>query len=207
MKTHREIAALILAAGFSSRMGALKPLLPLGHATLLDRAIQCFRRGGIEDVTVVLGHDAEKIRPVALQNGVKCVFNPRYAQGMLSSIVAGIQSFDSAIGAFFLLPADIPLVKPETIRHLLRASDSHAAPVLYPCFGGMRGHPPLIRLDGLRDLDPFQAGGLRHYLRALDDRARHVEVMDGGILMDCDTPDDYRRILAHGHRKDIFDGA
>ena len=206
MKTYREIAALILAAGFSSRMGALKPLLPLGHVTLIDRAIQCFRRAGIEDVTVVLGHEAEKIKPVVLRNGAKWVFHPRYARGMLSSIVAGIRSFASIIEAFFLLPADIPLVKSETIRYLLRASENHAAPVVYPCFGGMRGHPPLIRIDSLRNLDPFQEGGLRHYLRALEDRALHVEVMDGGILMDCDTPDDYRRIVAHEHRKNIFDG-
>ncbi len=125
----------------------------------------------------------------------------------LSSIVAGIQSFDSTIGAFFLLPVDIPLVKPETIRHLLQASEKHQAPVVYPCFRGTRGHPPLIRIHCIEDMKPSREGGLMRHLQAFDDRALHVEVADGGILMDCHTPNDYRRMVAHGHLENALYGA
>ncbi len=203
MKKHREVAALILAAGFSSRMGVLKPLMTLGRATLLEKAIGCFREGGIEDVTVVAGHGVEEVGPCAQHHGARCVYNPRYSEGMLSSVLAGIESLDPGVRAFFLLPADMPLVKARTVRSLLRAYETHPAPVVYPCFRGLRGHPPLIARDCLHELQASQDGGLRSYLQRFDDEALEVDVADEGILMDCDTPDDFRRLQARDLRGDI----
>ncbi len=197
------IAALILAAGYSSRLGAFKPLLPLGGATVLEEAVQRFRVAGIDDIRVVTGHRAEEIDPVLAGIGVRRIFNAAYAEGMLSSVLAGLKSFEAHIAAFFLLPADIPLVKPRTLAALLRAYRQSNVKIVYPCFGGLRGHPPLIASACVAALPPSYEGGVRAYLNRYECRAQDLEVVDEAILMDCDTPEDFKRLQAYAFREDI----
>ncbi|MGD0826612.1 MAG: DVU_1551 family NTP transferase [Desulfobaccales bacterium] len=197
------ISALILAAGYSSRLGAFKPLLPLGRATVIEEAVQRFRAAGIDDIRVVTGHRAEEIDPVLAGIGVRRIFNAAYAEGMLSSVLAGLKSFEAHIAAIFLLPADIPLVKPRTLAALLRAYRQSNVKIVYPCFGGLRGHPPLIATACVAALPPDYEGGVRAYLSRYECQAQDLEVVDEAILMDCDTPEDYERLEAYGVREDI----
>lgn len=200
---HRgHIAALILAAGYSSRLGAWKPLLPLGPSTFIEEAVRRFRAAGVDDLRVVTGHRAAEIEPVLQKLGVRVVFNPDYDQGMYASVRAGVLSLEPEIAAFFLLPVDLPLVKPRTIKALLEAQRRLGASVTYPCFQGRRGHPPLIAAAAVRDLPRDCHGGLRAFLTRHDAGALDLEVLDEAVLLDCDTPGDYRRLLAYGLRED-----
>lgn len=196
MRDLPKAAALILAAGRSSRMGGLKPLLILGSSMLLELAVAQFFKAGIEDVRVVLGHRAGEIIPVVERLGVKWILNAQYSEGMFSSVLAGVQDLDADVEAFFILPVDIPLVKPETIARLLSAYRNRRAKVVYPRFEGSRGHPPLIDASCLQegDLSPDYPGGLRALLRRYESDALDVDVEDKAILMDCDTPEDYREL-------------
>src|SRR5580692_5523389 len=82
-----RMAAIILAAGYSSRMGEFKPLLPIGGATAFERCIGLFRASGVEEVIAVLGHRADQLQPLAERCGARCVVNPQFDGGMYSSIV------------------------------------------------------------------------------------------------------------------------
>ena len=194
---HREpsplaFSALILCAGRSSRLGAFKPLLPLGEETLIERVIRLFREAGVVDMTAVVGHRAESILPLLERHGVRPVLNARYDEGMFSSLRAGIGSLDRSRRAFFVLPVDIPLVRPETLQALIDAFLDGEIDVCRPCFRGRYGHPPLIASALIPAIEEFDGkGGLRALLARWRGRTADVAVEDPGILLDVDTRDDY----------------
>ena len=204
MRAQESIGAVVLAAGFSSRMGAFKPLLPIGGSTVLEEAITRFQKAGIENVTVVVGYKAEIIIPMIEQAGVNWILNDQYERGMLSSVLAGMRRLGLGVEAFFLLPVDIPLVKPRSITTLVEAYDRSEARVVYPCFRGVRGHPPLLSTACIpSDLAGDYPGGLRGFLSQYEQSAQEVEVADQAILMDCDTASDYTRLQAYACREAI----
>lgn len=200
MNAGNGIAALILAAGYSSRLGAWKPLQPLGGSTFVEEGVRRFRAAGVEDIRVVTGHRAGELALVLQKLGVRAVFNPDYDQGMFTSVHAGVRSLEPGIAAFFLLPVDIPLVQPQTFKGLLHVFHHGDARIIYPSFQGRRGHPPLISSTCVADLPRTWEGGLRAFLSRYQAEALDLEVRDEAILMDCDTPADYQRLLAHAAR-------
>jgi molybdenum cofactor cytidylyltransferase len=192
----KRIAAVIPAAGYSSRVGLFKPLLPTGTSLVIERPVHTFRQAGIEDIRVVVGHKADLLMPVLTRLGVKTVMNPNYDQGMYTSVRAGVKSLEDEIEAFFLLPADYAFVSAETIRSLLRAYEGSSFQVIYPVYQGERGHPPLISAK-LRDLilaaEP--EGGLRGLLEREAHNGAEIQVDDEGILIDLDSEEDYQKVI------------
>jgi molybdenum cofactor cytidylyltransferase len=187
-------SALILCAGRSSRMGAFKPLLRLGEETLLERTVRLFRETGITDVTAVLGHRAECALPILKRYGVRPALNDRYDEGMFSSLQAGVRSLDRSCRAFFVLPVDIPLVRPETLRVLMDAFREGVA-ACRPCFRGRHGHPPLIASALIPAIEEFDGpGGLRALLLRFTKQTVDVAVEDQGILLDVDTREEYEAV-------------
>ena len=144
MKQNTTIAAVVLAGGQSCRMERFKPLLPLGDGCAIEVVVQTLRAAGIEDLIVVTGHRADEIQRVLAPQAVRCVENTDYRRGMFSSVTTGIQALPPACRAFFVHPADIPLVRAQTIRRLAAAFPQSSPAVLYPTFGGRRG-PRKIR--------------------------------------------------------------
>ena len=196
---HHRLSALILAAGLSSRMGRFKPLLPLGERCVVERVIDLFRSTGVEEICVVVGHRAEALRPRLEAAGVTIAENPRYKAGMFSSVQAGLTRIDPRSQGFFLLPVDIPLVRPATLDLLMRAFPDRPSPhaTIHPVFDGRRGHPPLIPAElipAIRNHDG--AGGLRTILEAPAAQAVEVEVPDRFIHLDMDLPERYEAIRA-----------
>ena len=186
-----QVMALILAAGYSSRMDRFKPLAMLGSMTALERCVILFADCGIEDVLVVVGHRHDEItRLIDQRLNARHVLNSRFHEGMFSSVKTGLSSLEYTPKAFFILPVDIPLVSRNTIHRLVDAFDSNRADVYYPCFRGRRGHPPLISGSLIKGILDFSGdGGLRGYLK--DKTALNVEVPDEHILMDMDVPAQY----------------
>jgi molybdenum cofactor cytidylyltransferase len=204
MKRSLRIVALVLAAGYSSRMGTFKPLASLGTSTLIEEAVTRFFRAGIADVRVVVGYRAVELTPILDRLGVRWIFNADYDRGMFSSILAGVKSFETGIDGFFLLPGDIPLVDPDTIRTLLDACDLDDPKIIYPRFDGRRGHPPLIPAAYLREnLSSDYPGGLRALLGREEHNAVDIDVVDENILLDCDTPSDYRALVERRSREGV----
>ncbi len=203
-----SVAAIILAAGFSERMGDFKPLMMLGGMTVLERVIRLFQSVGVGRIHVVTGHRAAELTPLVDRWGGRSVVNARYREGMYASVAAGVSSLEEGAASFFVLPADIPLVRQATLRSLMEAFPDGRAAICHPTFQGRRGHPPLI--DGrLRTpiADWHGEGGLRALLERFEDEALDVPVVDEFILQDMDGPDDYRRMRDRLKTRDVLSPA
>ena len=128
----KHLAAIILAAGYSSRMGCFKPLLELGDKTVIEHTVNCFLRVGITDVRVVVGYKADDIIKVVEPLGVRIVRNPYFDQGMYTSVQAGVSSLEKETEAFFIMPADIPLVSVSTIKNIQRSYRLSSKAIIFP---------------------------------------------------------------------------
>jgi len=194
------IPALVLAAGKSTRMGRTKALLPLGDETFISRIVGTFRAAGVEDVVVVVGHDAERVAAALdrLDHPPRVVLNSDYESGQLSSILAGLRAVDRpGVTAVLLTLVDVPLVSPDTVRAVLMRYRAEASPVVRPVNGSRHGHPVLIDrqlFPLLRAADP--ATGAKPIARAHASAAGDVEVADEGSFTDIDTPSEYAAATA-----------
>ena len=189
------LVGLIVAAGYSSRMGTFKPLLPLGEKTVIEMAVDSLRLGGVNDIRVIVGYRAAELYPVLERLPVSIIENPNYAAGMFSSVVTGLREFAEDADAFLLLPGDTPLIRRSSIKDLMRVYRQTGAAVVYPVFNGQRGHPPLISARCFASiLSGDGAGGLRTILEQFAADSADVAVADQGVVVDIDTRDDYERL-------------
>lgn len=191
-----RIGAVILAAGFSSRMGEFKALLPVGGYTMLERVLMLFTSAGLSDIVVVCGHEHEKIEAMLSGTGVQIAYNPFFRQGMFSSIQTGIACLSPEVEGFFIHPVDIPFVQAGTLLELLKLfQDAGPQIILHPCFKGRHGHPPLVGAVWGDALLKWQGpDGLRGFFRQYKGEQFDIEVNDEYILIDIDTPEDYQRL-------------
>jgi molybdenum cofactor cytidylyltransferase len=191
------IAAVVLAAGESSRMGTDKALLGYNHSTFLETILNTVAQAAIERVAVVLGHHAEEIRRSLDLRGAEVVINPNYRLGQTSSLQMGLQALENPEPkAILLCLVDHPAVSAQTVRRLCDAFIESRAPVVIPTHQGRRGHPVVI---GHRLFDELKAlasdAGANTVVRKYVETTQFVEVNDPGILFDIDDPESYRRLL------------
>jgi molybdenum cofactor cytidylyltransferase len=184
-------AAIILSAGLSSRMSHFKPLLKVNGAALIDRAISLFPPDSV-DVYVVTGHRQEELERHIVSPGITLIENPDYSKGMFSSVRAGVSHLKQDYKAFFVLPVDIPMVRPYTVRKLLEKAKDNPDQIIYPVFNGKRGHPPLIPSALIPSImESSGEGGLKAVLQQFDRSSLEINVPDRFILTDIDTDSDY----------------
>lgn len=206
MREIKKAAALIPAAGLSSRMDRLKPLMPLGSASVIQSAAGCFIQAGITEIIVVLGYKAEEIIPDLEPLNVRIVINSEYEQGMYSSIQKGVRALSPEAEAFFVLPGDYPLVRPETIKKIYAAYERSTLGIAHPVYRRHRGHPPLISGNYKEFiLSSREEEGLKSFLRIHDGDSLEVQVDDSGILADLDTPAEYQEVLQKRGKPELPD--
>ena len=190
-----RVAAVVLAAGQSSRMGDVKALLPLGGRSALERVVAALRAAGVDQIVVVTGYHAEQLRPELDRLKVQAAHNPHPERGMFSSVQTGVAALTGAPDAFFVLPVDYALVKPAVLTAVAERFAEGGADVVHPCCAGVRGHPPLL---STRLRAPLMAASpdrnLRLLLETYAPRALEVEVDDLTVLMDMDGPEDLERM-------------
>ena len=188
-------AAIILAAGRSSRMGHFKPLLRVDGQTLIQRTISIFRKNRIDDIIVVTGHRADELKAALARDEVRIAHNAAYARGMFSSVAVGIRQLPVHCEAFFVQPVDIAFVQSATIGRLIEAFRNHPGRIIYPCVANRRGHPPLIPACLAEAIAGHDGkGGLRRALKYWADLAVDVSVEDRHILLDLDSPEDLLKL-------------
>jgi molybdenum cofactor cytidylyltransferase len=185
------LSAIVLAAGKSERMGRPKALLPFRGSTFLENILDAIALSPIKNTIVVVGHHRQEIASrVSVPN---LVFNPDYAQGMITSFQAGIRALpqDSAGAILFLV--DHPLVETATINVLV--ANFAANRIIIPVFNGRRGHPVLFSAEILQEilaLPPSQGANI--VVRRDPSRIIEVAVDAPGILVDIDTPEDFEKL-------------
>jgi CTP:molybdopterin cytidylyltransferase MocA len=190
-----SVVAIILAAGFSSRMRQFKPLLPLGSKTITEHLISVYLRNSV-DVILVVGHRQNELLSRIEEKHITIASNHCYQEGMLSSIQAGVRRLKAEHTHFFVSPVDTPLIRPSTVQRLLEAASASPNRIIFPVFEGKRGHPPLLPVDLAPSIMNWTGeGGLAALLRSQRNRHLEIEVQDSGILLDVDTPGDYQELV------------
>ncbi len=189
----KRIAALVLAAGQSTRMGdANKLTLPLRGEPLVCHAVDALYGTSVSEIVVVTGHDEAALRAALGDRSVSFVHNPSYAGGMATSISAGIAVVADADAALLCL-ADMPAVPALVIEALIAAFTSPDAIVL-PVFAGRRGHPVLFGANHFPALRALSGDrGARDVLAEASSDVIEVGCEAPGIHQDIDTPEDLAR--------------
>ena len=189
-----KVAAILLAAGRSRRMGAFKPLLPFGDKTVIESCIDNFLAAGVEEIVLVIGHRAGDIRNHLNATAVTFVTNPNPDSKMSVSIRLGVAALSSDASAVLITPVDYPAVPPEIIRTLIDASRT-GAKLVQPEFEGRGGHPVLIDLEFRGELLSLDSdSGLRGLFTKHREQVLRLPVSSPFIARDMDTWDDYRRL-------------
>ena len=190
----KDVAAIILAAGRSRRMGAFKPLLAFGNKTVIQTCIDNLRAAGVEEVVIVLGHKAEDVADHLKTSSVAFVTNPDPDSAMSKSIALGVAALSPSAQAALITPVDHPAV-PAQVIHAIIETWRAGARLIQPEFESRGGHPVLIDLDYRDELTRLdQQEGLRGFFASHRQEVVRLSVDCGFIAQDIDTWDDYVRL-------------
>ncbi|HUK22990.1 MAG TPA: NTP transferase domain-containing protein [Terriglobales bacterium] len=199
------VAAVILAAGKSTRMGEPKQLLKIGGKALLETAMESALASQADEVVVVLGFAAEAVSQF-LPAGVKKVINENYEQGMGTSLRAGLGAVRPGAGAALIILADQPFVKPETLDRLMEQHRNSGAQIVIPTYRGFRGNPVLLDRSVFPEVMALGGDvGCRAIFGSHSEGIVKVEVHDVGVLIDVDTKDDLQQLNAAGAGAELFE--
>ena len=188
-----KIGAVIVAAGFSSRMGSFKPLLDIEGKTFAQRIVDTLFSAGVEEIVMVTGYRGEELERHMENSGVIFVRNDCYADTqMLDSVKLGLERLLPECGQILLTPVDVPLFSKDTVRALI-ASDAQLA---LPICNGETGHPILMAPPVAEQVLSYTGeNGLSKALECSGIPETYVDVDDPGILQDADTPEEYEKVL------------
>lgn len=193
------IAAVILSAGESRRMGSPKALLPypLGEGrstTFVEHLIEVFGGSRAEPLLLVLGHEPATIRDAVDTKGAQVIINRDYPKGMLSSIQTAVRALEaSEAEGMILCPVDHPEVTSEVVDELIDRFEATRAPIVLPVVSGRRGHPVLFSRSVFGELlSAPETVGARRVVWDHESNLLEVEVTVPGIRVDIDTPEEYR---------------
>ena len=185
-----RIAAVVLAAGRSIRMGANKLLADLNGRPLLAATVGQIKASGINDIVVVTGHQTGEVQTALAQAKVKFTHNPAYAEGLATSIRAGIAAVKDYDAAFICL-GDMPLIRFADLQRMIAAFNvEEGRSIIAPAQGRKLGNPVLWgqeHFNALMSLDGDR--GARSLLEAMRDEIVEVAVDHDGIMRDADTPE------------------
>ena len=192
------ISAILLAAGESKRMGRPKQMLAWKGKTLLRHVLENLIHSTVDEIILVLGHEAEAIQKSLTEFQIKIVINPDYQQGMASSLRQGLLAMDPGIEAFLVVLADQPGIGPEIINQIIDAFQ-RADPrrgIARPVYRGLQGHPVLIGVRYLQEALQLQGDvGARQILMNHPEDILEIEADQEGILKDIDTHEEYQKYL------------
>lgn len=181
-------------------MGAPKPLLALGQSTFLERGVHALREGGCDAVLAVIRADADAVAAEAVRLGVRIVRNPAPEAEQIDSVRIALAALPPQTDAAVILPADIPEVRPETVRAVIRAFWETGTPIVLPGHQERHGHPPLFAREVWPELlHGTLPEGARTVIHADPGRVRVVDTGDPRILRDIDTPAELIQLRRGAH--------
>lgn len=188
-----QAAALIVAAGLSSRMGQFKPMLNIGSISVAQRVVASLHQAGITKIVMVTGCNATMLERHLAGNGIIFLRNEQYATTqMFDSVKIGLEYLQDKCDQIVFTPVDVPLFTAATVRALLDAGEPLACPV----YENQQGHPILFSAGLIPEiLGDSGEGGLRGALDRCSAAMAMIPVDDPGTLQDADTPEDFSALL------------
>ena len=157
------------------------------------------------DVRVVVGHRMGDLIPIIERTNANVVINPNYSTGMFSSVQVGVNSIPGDSEAYFIHPVDIPMIYPSTITKMIDLYDAHEGMIIYPCYRGNRGHPPLIPGQFSKAIIRTDVSGkLNDVLASFIRDSMNLEVEDPNILFGINHPGDYTAMVSGLTHKNVL---
>jgi molybdenum cofactor cytidylyltransferase len=198
-----RVTALLLAAGMSRRMGGPNKLLQdIGGEAMVARSLQAVRAAQVDDIVVVLGHNAAQVRDIVAKGAgsdkrIRFVENPNFAEGLSTSLQAGLSVLPEKADAVLVCLADMPAVTPQQIDRLIAAFNPiEQRAICVPTFKGKRGNPILWARRFVPEMQKLAGDvGARHLIGENAETVCEVEMGDAAVLTDLDTPEALREYL------------
>jgi len=189
------IAAVVLAAGLSRRMGRPKMTLPWGETTVIGQVVQVLDLAGVDEILVVTGGARQQVEAALSGLPVRVSFNPRFSEDeMLFSLKIGLSSLGTNIEAALVVLGDQPQVQPLVVRKILETYQQTGASLIIPSYKMHRGHPWLLaRTLWLSIIELQSDKTMRDFINQHADQISYLDLETPSVLRDLDTPEDYHR--------------
>jgi molybdenum cofactor cytidylyltransferase len=189
------ISVIILAAGKSTRMGTQKLCMQLGEHTILEQTVDNYLASKADEIIVVTGHEAQKIRQLIAHKPVTIVYNPHYYKGMSTSIAAGLQTVRATIQSVVIALGDQPYIHSDIINFIIDEHRSSKKGISVPVYKGTRGHPTIFDMKYKEELLKLEGdrGGIQVTDRHSDD-VFEIDVEYEEVIADIDTIDKYNQM-------------
>src|SRR3984893_9817722 len=198
------LSAIILAARMSTRMGQNKLLLSFKGKTLIAHAVDTLLESEVDEVVVVLGHEAEQVRAQLQGKQVRLVHNPDYRDGLSPSVRAGVGAVSPQVEGIMISLADQPLLEPADVNFMVKAfalaKDAHKS-IVVPLFHGQRGNPVILN-SSYREamLEVVGDVGCKRVIKRYPDNVFGVEMETDHVVRDVDNIDDYEEVVSSAWR-------
>jgi molybdenum cofactor cytidylyltransferase len=197
-KVDPMISLVVLAAGRSSRFGKNKLLHEIGGRTVIGRVVESALGSEADEVILVLGHDAGRVRRALTWARCRFVYNRVFREGQSSSVKAGLSAAAGHSDAVMILPGDIALISSEAINKVIGEYRRTGGPIVVAAHQGKLGHPILfdkVLFGEVAEIDE-NSQGLKAVVRRHSGEVKLVEVGSPVVLFDLDTIEDARRLSA-----------
>lgn len=187
------ISLVILAAGKSTRMKENKLLLKLDGETLIERVVKTAKGSSADEVIVVLGHEAEKVREQLVKLDCKLVVNENYMRGQSESVKVGLAAVSSSAEAVMILPADVALIDAESINSVIDEHRKSKSQIVIASHKHQSGHPILLDRALFQEVSQIDesALGLKAVINRHRSEVEYVEVGTENVLIDIDTREEF----------------
>jgi len=191
------ISLIVLAAGKSTRMhGRNKLLAKIGGKPMIRKVVETALSSKVDEVIVVLGWEADKIRAVLSDLPCRLIVNKNYERGQSTSVKIGLREVGKTTRALLILPGDIAMIDTRSINSVLDAHSNYDKPILIASHDGKQGHPILIARSLFTEIEAIneQTYGLKSVIQRHQGEVALVETGSENVLRDCDTPEDLKRL-------------
>jgi molybdenum cofactor cytidylyltransferase len=190
------VAAIVLAAGGSTRMGQPKQLLPIDDQPMVRHLTEIVADSGLEQVIVVTGANARAVEAALIGLPVDLARSESWSEGMSCSMRSGLRALRSEVQAVLIVLGDQPGLTAALLQSLVARYQATRAPIVAPVYRGRRGNPVLFDRALFPELLAVQGDrGGRALIDRYQDRMEQVEVDDPAVVMDIDSPRDYHGLL------------
>lgn len=196
-----QVAAVVLAAGQSRRMGVRNKLLEVVNgAPMVVHAVKAACESSAEPVIVVTGHERERVMAALADYDVTFVHNPEYADGLSTSLSRGLGALGPEIEGALVCLGDMPRVEANHLDRLIAGFDPvEGRSICVPTFDGKRGNPVLFAERFFAEMKDVRGDvGARHMIGEYADDVCEIEMDHGGVLLDVDSPEALEAFLASG---------
>jgi molybdenum cofactor cytidylyltransferase len=189
------ISLVVLAAGKSTRMKENKLLLKIDGDTLIEHVVKQAKESNVDEVVVVLGYEASKIRERLAKIDCKLTVNENYTKGQSESVKAGLSTVSGDAEAVMILPADIGLIDPESINRVIQEYRTSKSRIVIASHRQQSGHPILLDRSLFPETSKINEDtqGLKALINHHPAEIKYVEAGTDNVLIDIDTREEFNR--------------